>query len=73
VEDVSLVRRFGELRVGDVISLVVVAAARREDAFGAFSEAVQRFKKIRGLRKEVSSRADRRALPELSVDAWKCR
>lgn len=52
VEDIVLVRRIGELRVGEVISIVVVAAARRKDAFGACGEAVERFKKIRGLQKE---------------------
>jgi len=52
VEDVLLARRVGELRVGEVISLVAIAAAGRDDAFGACRAAVNGFKEMKGLGKQ---------------------
>lgn len=51
VADVLLVRRLGELRVGDIISVAAVSAPGREAAFGACANAVERFKKMRCLKK----------------------
>lgn len=50
--DVLLMRRLGSLAVGDVISLVAVAASGREDALGACSEAISAFKKMKTLDKQ---------------------
>jgi molybdopterin synthase catalytic subunit len=50
--DVLLVRRLGSLEVGEVISLVAVAASGRDDAFGACDEAVSAFKKMKTLSKQ---------------------
>ncbi len=45
--DVVLVRRMGELEVGDVILVAAISAKGREDAFGACREAVERYKKMK--------------------------
>ncbi len=50
--DVLLIRRLGSLRVGEVISLVAVAAAGRDDAFGACNDAITGFKKMKTLDKQ---------------------
>ncbi|HUU00386.1 MAG TPA: molybdenum cofactor biosynthesis protein MoaE [Myxococcota bacterium] len=52
LDGVMLVRRMGELAVGDLISVVAVAAAGRGDAFGAVQEAVSGFKKMVSMQKE---------------------
>ena len=52
VNDVLLLRRMGELHVGDVISVAAVAASGRETAFAACRAAVEGFKKMKGLAKE---------------------
>jgi len=50
--DVLLIRRIGELRVGDVILAAVVSATSKDAAFGACNEAVDLLKKKKGLKKE---------------------
>jgi molybdopterin synthase catalytic subunit len=50
--DVLLVRRLGSLRVGEIISLVAVAAVARDDAFGACNDAITGFKKMKTLDKQ---------------------
>ncbi len=52
VDDVVLLRRVGELGVGEVISVVAVAASGREAAFGACRDAVSGYKKMQSLQKE---------------------
>lgn len=52
VTDILLIRRVGELRIGDVILVAAVAAPSREAAFGACREAVENFKQKRGIKKE---------------------
>lgn len=52
LHDLLLLRRIGELRVGDVISVAAAAASGREAAFGACRDAVEGFKKMKGLAKE---------------------
>lgn len=50
--DVLLIRRIGELRVGETVLAAAVSATSREAAFGACREAVENLKKKRALRKE---------------------
>ena len=50
--DVILIRKVGELRVGDVILAAAVSATSKDAAFGACNEAVEVLKKKRGLKKE---------------------
>ena len=52
VTDVLLVRRMGELPVGEIILAAAVAAPGREAAFGACRDAVEGFKKMKHLRKQ---------------------
>ncbi len=52
VLDILLIRRIGELRVGETILVAGVTAASKEQAFGACQEAVGMLKKKRGLKKE---------------------
>ena len=52
VVDVLLIRRIGELHVGDVILVAAVSSPSKDEAFGACQEAVEALKKKRGLRKE---------------------
>ena len=52
VVDVLLIRRIGELHVGDVILVAAVSSPSKDQAFGACHEAVEALKKKRGLRKE---------------------
>lgn len=52
VEDVLLIRRVGELAVGDIISLAAASAQHRDAAFGLCQEAIDRFKKMRHIHKE---------------------
>jgi molybdopterin synthase catalytic subunit len=52
IVDVLLIRRVGELRVGDVILAAAVSATTKDAAFGACQEAVEVLKQKRGLRKE---------------------
>jgi len=49
--DVVLVRRTGELRVGDIILAAAVSAVGRDAAFGACREAVESFKKMENIGK----------------------
>jgi molybdopterin synthase catalytic subunit len=51
VDDLLLIRRTGLLKVGEVISVVAVAAVEREQAFGACGEAIVAFKKMKSIRK----------------------
>ena len=46
VEDVLIVRRVGKLNVGDIISLVAVSAAHRQDGFDGCRYGVERLKKM---------------------------
>ena len=50
--DVLLVRRMGELKVGEIILAAAVSAPGREAAFGACRDAVEGFKKMKRLRKQ---------------------
>lgn len=52
IVDILLIRRLGELRVGDVILVAAVSSPSKDEAFGACQEAVEALKKKRGLRKE---------------------
>ena len=52
VLDVYIVRRLGDLAVGDVVLAVAVAAVTRESAFSACREAVEQLKEKRALHKE---------------------
>jgi molybdopterin synthase catalytic subunit len=52
VTDVLLIRRVGELRIGDVILVAAVSAPTRDAAFSACQDAVDNLKKIPGLKKE---------------------
>jgi len=51
VNDLLLVRRVGELGIGDVISVVAASAPGRETAFGVCMDAVEGFKKMKRVRK----------------------
>ncbi|MBI4830162.1 MAG: molybdenum cofactor biosynthesis protein MoaE [Candidatus Lindowbacteria bacterium] len=50
--DVLLIRRVGELSIGDIILAAAVSSPDRESAFGACSESVERFKKLKKVKKE---------------------
>ena len=50
--DVLLIRRVGELSIGEIILVAAVAAPDREAAFAACREAVERFKKLKRVQKE---------------------
>ncbi len=50
--DALLVRRVGLLSIGDIIMAVAVSSPDRETAFGACAEVVERFKKLRNVKKE---------------------
>jgi len=52
VEDVVLLRRIGDVGVGEVISMVAVAAPHRQDALGALGDAIEGLCAIEGLAKE---------------------
>ena len=51
VEDVLLIRRIGKLSPGEVISVAAASAEHREAAFNLCQEAVERFKKMKCLKK----------------------
>lgn len=51
IDDVLLVRRTGELGVGDVIALMAVSCPRSKDAFEACQYGVSRLKKMTALKK----------------------
>jgi len=46
VEDVLIARRVGKLNAGDIISLVAVSAAHRQDGFDGCRYGVERLKKM---------------------------
>lgn len=52
VVDVLLIRRIGELLVGEAILVAAVSATSKDAAFGACEEAVETLKMKRALRKE---------------------
>jgi molybdopterin synthase catalytic subunit len=52
LEDVVLLRRIGELAVGDVVAMVAVIAPDSKSAFGALTDACDGFKAMSGLAKE---------------------
>jgi len=52
LSDVMLARRLGSLKIGEIISVAVVAAGGREVAFGACGDAVELFKSMKSLHKE---------------------
>jgi molybdopterin synthase catalytic subunit len=52
LEHVVLLRRMGELAVGDVVAMVAVVAPDRKAAFGALADACEGFENMTGLSKE---------------------
>ncbi len=50
--DVILVRRMGDLPVGEIILVAAVSAPGREAAFGACREAIERLKSMKCFRKK---------------------
>ncbi len=52
ITDALLIRRVGELSIGDLILVAAVSAPDREAAFGACHDAVERFKKLKCVQKE---------------------
>lgn len=52
VTGVLLIRRVGELSIGEIILVAAVAAPDREAAFAACRDAVERFKKLKRVQKE---------------------
>ena len=44
IQDISLYRRLGKLKLGDVILIAVAAAPHRKEAFQACAEAVERMR-----------------------------
>jgi molybdopterin synthase catalytic subunit len=52
VEDVLLIRRIGELSIGDIISVAAASSEHRESAFGLCQEAVNSFKKMKTFKKK---------------------
>jgi molybdopterin synthase catalytic subunit len=52
INDFYLLRRLGDLKIGDIIMVVAVSATGREDAFQACMEAVEMCKKLKNQRKE---------------------
>jgi molybdopterin synthase catalytic subunit len=46
VEDLLIIRRIGQLNIGDIISLVAVSSPHRQEAFEACSHGVNRLKKM---------------------------
>lgn len=50
--DVLLIRRVGELAIGEIILAAAVSAADRESSFAACREAVESFKKLKCVEKE---------------------
>jgi molybdopterin synthase catalytic subunit len=52
VSDVLLIRRIGNLVIGDIISAAAAAAVNYETAFKACRDAIERFKKMKSLAKE---------------------
>lgn len=52
VSDVLLIRRIGDLAIGDIISAAAATAVNYETAFKACRDAVERFKKMKSLAKE---------------------
>ncbi len=51
VDDVLLVRRVGELGVGDIIALMAVSCPRSKDVFEACQYGISRLKKMTALKK----------------------
>ncbi len=52
VSDVLIIRRVGDLRIGDIILIAAIVAENREASFGACREAVERLKKLENIQKE---------------------
>ena len=52
LEDVLIIRRMGELHIGDIILAAAVSAEGRGDAFGACRDAVEGCKKIKNISKK---------------------
>lgn len=50
--DVLLIRRVGELSIGEIILVAAVSAPDREAAFAACRDAVERFKKLKHVKKQ---------------------
>jgi len=46
IEDVLIIRRLGQLNIGDIISLVAISSPHREEAFDACRYGVDRLKKM---------------------------
>lgn len=51
VTDVLLIRRVGDLKIGDVISLVAVSAERSRDAFAACQHGLDSLKQMKTIKK----------------------
>jgi len=51
IKDVLFIRRMGNLHIGDIILVAAISASGRESAFGACREAVEKFKKLKCIRK----------------------
>jgi Molybdopterin converting factor, large subunit len=65
VEDVLLIRRIGELSIGDIISVAAASAEHRESAFGLCQDAVNCLQKIESLQeKEVFEKRRSRLKPK---------
>jgi len=52
VFDVLIIRRIGDLCIGDTILIAAISAENRETAFGACREAVESLKKLENIQKE---------------------
>jgi molybdopterin synthase catalytic subunit len=52
VEDVLIIRRLGQLNVGDIISLVAVSSPHRQEAFDSCRYGVDRLKKMSTITKK---------------------
>ena len=52
LEDVLIIRRMGELHIGDIILVAAVSAQNRGDAFGACRDAVEGCKKMKNISKK---------------------
>ena len=52
IEDVLIIRRLGQLNVGDIISLVAVSSPHRQEAFDSCRYGVDRLKKMSTITKK---------------------
>jgi molybdopterin synthase catalytic subunit len=52
IEDVLIIRRLGQLNIGDIISLVAVSSPHRQEAFDTCRYGVERLKKMSTITKK---------------------